>query len=245
MLPLALLLTLCLAWKEKPASDTCMSWCKFDDGVGKHIDACTHPFKMLQCQGCERCVARRAAKDAAATHAAVRCEQNATATEVVLRAELDELKVELQAAKAQAKAADAAKTAAEAAAAKAATKRETEMRSLRAAARVATTERDAQATAARLRADVLVRLRWQQPAAYAILMLNTAPNASLRSAVGSASRAAELVARRPWFRQVGPPSLEALLGDRGGVHGIGKDRLKTIEAWALGYVPGGSAKPTK
>ena len=47
----ALVLTLLSSgWKEKPPSDTCLPWCRFDDGVGNHPDACTHPVPTLAVQ---------------------------------------------------------------------------------------------------------------------------------------------------------------------------------------------------
>ena len=121
------------------------------------------------------------------------------------------MKAELTAAKAQASAGEAAGAAAQAVAARAAGKREAEVRALRAAVRATGIEREAQAAAARLLADTLAALRQRPPAAHALLILSTAPNASLRSAAGSSKRAADIVTRQPWSQQASAPSLDALL----------------------------------
>lgn len=243
----ALLATACLAWKDKPPSDTCLGWCKFDDGENGRVDACTHPFKKLQCQGCERCVQMRAAQDAkmAAPRGITEttgfdCDRvggDVSEKERILREEISHLhsmaeaqaQSHIQALDSALKRAKEAETARE--------KRDADIRAVRAQLNAALRKIDMQnADQLRLK-GILAILRENQPHAYAVLMLNTAPNATLREVAGSAVRASEIIQRRPWYKDNKPPHLDALRGSEGGIHGFGTERVHAFEQWALRYTP--------
>ncbi len=218
---LLLLLPPARGWKpdKQPSNEACAPWCVYDNGQGRHVDACLDAFKKQQCGGCERCKAMREAE--ALASAAEHCEkcrgdccgeqpsayqaelEKARAERDALGARVAELGKELD--RERTKAASAAERVREAKLASSSSARSA-------------------ATAVGRCGEILEALRAQQPAVFATLMLNTAPNATLRAVAGGYT--AQLVARRPWS------SVGAIMGDRGGVHGIGPERARAIERWA-------------
>ena len=220
------------AWKpdKEPSTTACATWCVFDNGEKGHDDACTHPFKRRQCSGCDRCVKMNQAEaDAAAVR---RCEgccgTQPSALLIELRAKTDhaeQLSAQLSELRSDrdrlAKQLEQLRRSGGAATPGLQRTQElTPAASTKAALKAATEKSKACS-------DALGFLRSNQVQAYATLALNTAPNSTLREVAGSL--AGQIVARRPW------QSVAALLGDSGGVHGIGKDRLHSIEAWATSY----------
>ena len=51
-----------LSWNpgREPSKDSCAGWCRYND------ENCVSPFKAVQCQGCDRCKALKAAAAAVA-----------------------------------------------------------------------------------------------------------------------------------------------------------------------------------
>ena len=207
-----------LAWKETkaPDGDFCAPWCQYDNGEHGHPDACTAAFKSVQCHGCERCKRLREAEENAT--AIRRCELCTSECggdlPPALMIELANMKEALERTRSELEELQAAST-----------KAETSGKSAK--ERLAKAQKSAD-----LRGAALVSLRRNQPDAYATLMLNTAPNATLRAVAGSAYTS-QIVARRPW------PNVSAIKGSAGGVHGVGTDRAQAVERWALSYAVGG------
>ena len=226
------------SWKpdKQPDNEACASWCVFDNGEKGHVDACTDTFKRHQCQGCERCkVLHEAEAKASTAQLCEACRANCCGdTPSAYLAELDKLRSERDAFRAELA---TLRTQLEHTQLERTQLERTQLERTEVTAVASTSCADGKdserkkatptaATTARC-ADVLLSLRSQQPESYMTLMLNTATNASLRTVAGGFI--GQLVARRPWHR------MGDILGDKGGVHGIGSERLKTIETWALNY----------